>query len=305
MLNDKKSKIGSESSQDSEIPSVFSMMSASNMADVLSGMTTGMDIFQIKMEDLVDAPEEWNFYSTLSESKMEELVESIRKNGLLHPIVVWEQQDGSFMVLSGHNRKRAYLKLLDETKEEKYKKIYCYVKKNNELTEDDAQNIIIDTNWVQRQLNPIEKAQSIYRKYTSMGRKQKVKNGEGTGIRTYNIIAEQYNVSGRQVLNYYKLNFLIEEFQKMIESNQLSISAGVKIADFDVVRQKWIYDNFKDELNNKNAIKLKRNMTEDEIKSILSLNKEDRVEIKYSIPLNLKNEFEEYIEKFFNDHDIF
>jgi ParB family chromosome partitioning protein len=140
---------------------------------------------------------------------MEELIESIEKNGLLHPLVVWEQNDGNYLILSGHNRKEAFQILYDSTKDEQYSKVFCYIKKCNEITEDEAKEIIIDTNWVQRELSTIEKAQSIYRKYTAIGRKQKVKDGEGQGIRNYDIIAEQYNISGRHVLNYYKLNILL------------------------------------------------------------------------------------------------
>jgi ParB family chromosome partitioning protein len=99
-----KIKVASKEKADESIPSVFQMVSATNMAEVLSSMTTGMDIFLIELDKLKEAPSDWNFYSPLSEKKMEELIESIKSNGLLHPLVVWEQDDGNYIVLSGHNR---------------------------------------------------------------------------------------------------------------------------------------------------------------------------------------------------------
>lgn len=308
MLN-KTPKISQSSDENNNsadmFSSVYSMMSASNMADVLTNMSTGMDIFKIDLDKLKDSPPEWNFYSPLSLRKMEELVESIKKNGLLHPLVVWEQDDGKYFILSGHNRKKAFQILYDATGDEQYSKIFCYVKKLKDITEDEAKEIIIDTNWVQRELSTIEKAQSIYRKYTAIGRKQKVKDGEGQGIRNYDIIAKQYNISGRHVLNYYKLNYLIDDIQNMISENKLSIKAGVKLSDIHPMTQKWMYDNFKDNINNQSAFKIKKDMTNEEIEKVL-LGKDviETIELKFSIPVNLKEDFENYINEFYKKHNV-
>lgn len=302
------SKISSSSDENSVadmFSSVYSMGSASNMADVLTNMTTGMDVFKVDLDKLKDAPSEWNFYSPLPLKKMEELIESIKKNGLLHPLVVWEQDDGNYFILSGHNRKKAFQILYDMTGDEQYTKVFCFIKKYNEITEDEAKEIIIDTNWIQRELSTIEKAQSIYKKYTAIGRKEKVKDGEGQGVRNYDIIAKQYNISGRHVLNYYKLNYLIDDFQKMIEENKLSIKAGVKLSDIHPLTQKWMYDNLRDKINNQTIFKIKRDMTDQEIENVL-LGKEENqtLELKYTIPAKLKEDFEEYINEFYRKHNI-
>ena len=285
--------------------SVYNMVSASNMADVLTNMTTGMDIHKIDLDKLKEAPSEWNFYSPLSLKKMEEQINSIEKNGLLHPLVVWDQNDGNYIILSGHNRKKAFKILYDNTKDEQYSKAFCYIKKYDEITEDEAKEIIIDTNWVQRELSTIEKAQSIYRKYTATGRKEKVKDGEGQGIRNYDIIAKQYNISGRHVLNYYKLNYLIDDIQKMVSENRLSIKAGVKLSNFDPVTQKWMYDNFNDYINNQVVFKIQKDMSNDEIEKVL-LGKEENstIELKYTIPIAFKEDFEIYIKDFYEKYNI-
>ncbi len=305
LKNTSKISQSSDDSVSDMFASVYNMNSASNMADILTNMTTGMDIYKIDLDKLKEAPSEWNFYSPLSLKKMEELIDSIEKNGLLHPLVVWEQNDGTYMILSGHNRKRAFEILYGSTNDEKYSKLFCYIKKFNEITEDEAKEIIIDTNWVQRELSTIEKAQSIYRKYTSIGRKQKVKDGEGQGIRNYDIIAEQYNISGRHVLNYYKLNYLIDEIQNMVSENRLSIKAGVKLSSFDPLTQKWIYDNFKDYINNQIIFKIQKDMSNDEIEEIMLGREENKaIELKYTIPLELKEDFEIYIKDFYEKHNI-
>ena len=74
------------------------------------------------------------------------------------------------MILAGHNRVRAYSMLYEQTGNEKYKKIFACIKKKNEISEDEARAIIIDTNFVQRQLSTIEKTKSIVIKYNQLGR---------------------------------------------------------------------------------------------------------------------------------------
>ena len=70
---------------------------------------------RIPIDKIVPASREWNFYAPLPDDKMLELIESIRENGLLHPIVVWKRKDAPTMVLSGHNRLEAYKKLYQAT----------------------------------------------------------------------------------------------------------------------------------------------------------------------------------------------
>jgi ParB family chromosome partitioning protein len=134
-----------------------------------------------------------------------------------------------------------------------------------------------------------------------LGRKQKVKNGEGNGLRNYDIIAEQFDISGRHVLRYYKLNFLIDEFKKLVETNFISISAAIKVADLNPLTQKWIYDTFRTKINSKNLIKINNKMDRSEIERVFNQEglSEEKIEVKYVIPFRLKAEFDLYVEEFF------
>lgn len=217
----------------------------------IRNITTGMDIFQLDLDKLKAAPKEWNFYVPLNDNKMSELIESIIDNGLLNPIIVWEK-DNDYMILAGHNRVRAYNMLYEQTRNEKYKKIFTYIKKKNEITEDEARAIIIDTNFVQRQLSTMEKTKSIVIKYNQLGRKKRNSFGESSA----EIIAKQYNLKERQIYNYYKLNNLIPEFMQRIDIGNLSIKSGLKLAAIDSKLQKNIYENYNAVLDN-NRIKNK------------------------------------------------
>ena len=94
---------------------------------------------ELPLDKLSPAPTEWNFYAPLPDDKLLELIESIQTNELLHPIVVWKQPDGALMILSGHNRVRAYTALLEKTGEDKYRRIPATVL--TDITADEAERL--------------------------------------------------------------------------------------------------------------------------------------------------------------------
>ncbi|MVX66956.1 chromosome partitioning protein ParB [Clostridium chromiireducens] len=265
----------------------------------IKNITTGMDIFQLELDKLKAAPNEWNFYTPLNDNKMSELIESIIDNGLLNPIIVWEQ-DNDYMILSGHNRVKAYSMIYEQTGNEKYKKIYTYIKKKNEITEDEARTIIIDTNFVQRQLSTAEKTKSIVIKYNQLGRKKRNSGGETTA----GIIAKQYNLKERQIYNYYKLNNLIPEFMERIDNGTLSIKCGLKLAAIDTTLQKNIYDNYNDVIDNNKVKNLNINADIEEIIAQLKNSTNEFVNITVKIPVHLQDEFKTYIDSWIKAHEL-
>lgn len=258
----------------------------------IKNITTGMDIFQLELDKLTAAPSEWNFYTPLNHNKMSELIESIIDNGLLNPIIVWEQDD-NYMILSGHNRVKAYTMIYEQTGDEKYKKIYTYIKKKNEITEDEARTIIIDTNFVQRQLSTAEKTKSIVIKYNQLGRKRRNSGGETTA----EVIARQYNLKERQIYNYYKLNNLIPEFMERIDRGTLSIKSGLKLAAIEPAIQKNIYDNYNEVIDNNKIKNLNVNGDKEEIIAQLTNSTDEFVNVTVKIPVHLQDEFKKYIDE--------
>lgn len=248
----------------------------------------------VSLSNLEDAPEEWNFYNPLNDNKMEELIDSIARNGILNPIIVWEIDNNpsnpKYMILSGHNRKKAYEILSEIDNSNKYNKIPALIKYKNEITEDEAREIIIDTNWVQRILSPMEKAKSIIEKYTVLQNKIKFdskyhEHGKG---RLRDNVAEEYNISGRQVERYRSLNNLITEVQDLVSENTISISAAYEIAKINKEIQLWIYENHKDKISAKYMRKLRTDMTLGEVQIIFNEVNESTNDafINFKIPLN-------------------
>lgn len=293
--------------------------SASAMPKILANLSTGMNICPIDRKKLIPAPSEWNFYSKLKDSKMEELIVSISSNGLLNPIIVWQQEnEDEYMILSGHNRNRAYDYLEEYFKDnpeesKKYKFIHANVFKHDQLTDEDAEQIVIDTNWVQRELSPMEKQQSILRKYRLLGRKQRSENGSNT-ILTRDIIAKDFGLSGRQISKYIKLKDLIKEFQDFFETQKMSINDCVKIANCDENVQRYLFNEYSDKSILKKIVsKLRTSTTIESIKEIEKMildSNNDTQTLEYvttsplTIPKNLEKDYIDCITQFFKKHNL-
>lgn len=241
----------------------------------------------VLLDDLYPAPNDWNFYGELSPSKMKELIESILSVGILHPIVVWEHPNKEtgkkYMILSGHNRFKAYTLLRENDNQKKYSRIDAIIKGSTEITDEMAKEIIIDTNWVQRELTPIQRAKSISKKYIQMKHKfntQKVNVNE--------IISKEYNLSERQIINYKILSNLLREIQNYVDDGSISIKAGVQIAKLSIEIQTFLFDNYisknKCRLINSNYSKFKNITTKEEFEELLKTDKDKpigKIEIRY------------------------
>ena len=79
------------------------------------------------------APSEWNFFGRPSPDQYALIFQSIYKYGLWHPITVWEQEDGHYMILGGHTRDLVYDELYQMTGDESYLKIPCKVYQHTQM----------------------------------------------------------------------------------------------------------------------------------------------------------------------------
>ena len=254
---------------------------------------------ELYLDKLEDAPDEWNFYDPLPHEKMVELTESIKEKGLMHPLVVWERED-NYIILSGHNRKRAYEILFKATKEEKYSKIPCLIKGKSEISEDEAREIIVDTNWIQRELSTLEKAKSISEKYIRLGRK----THSGDGIKSRDLIAKEYGISGRMVQNYLSLKKILPEFESMLRENNLTIKSAIAISKLPIDIQMWMHENFtKQELKSKEVLNIKKEMTKKDIENLLKKD-DEYIRLSLKIPKILKDEFIEMSRNWLNDKEM-
>ncbi len=96
------------------------------------------------------APSEWNFFEPIALEGMAMMLSNIHTYGLTHPITVWEREDQTYMILSGHNRTACFEKLNETYPGQGYDQIPAHIYRRSSLDDHEAQKIIILSNLVQR-----------------------------------------------------------------------------------------------------------------------------------------------------------
>lgn len=266
----------------------------------------GMVARNTPIKHLYEAPTHWNFYNELDENKKIELIDSISENGLMSPIVVWEINKekvkdlyenhtdvysiGGFlyMVLAGHNRVDAYIRLYNVTKDNKYLSIPAFVFLENDLDEKSAKEIIVDTNYVQRVLSTKEMEKSILYKYDEIERDKTTKG------RTRDLVADRLGISPAKVEQYRKLSNVIPPIKELMYEDKLALNSVLKLVDKTDELQQWLYDTHKDKLSNSLLNKIKPSMKRGNIEKLIE--KECSVKVKckkvsIEIPEYLTDEF--------------
>lgn len=263
----------------------------------------------VKIKDVYSAPKKYNFYDKLSDDKTIELIESIKENGILSPVVLYKCNfenvsdmyeedeidyygfDGlSYMILSGHNRCNACNELYKLTNDKKYESIPAIVFEQNELDTEQIREIIIDTNYVQRVLNTKETHLSIMHKYAEVERD---KNKKG---RTREIVAEQLGISSAKVEQYKKLDKLIQPMRELVYADKIALTSMLKIVDKSDEIQQWIYDTYGDQLTNKMLNKVKPYMKKLDIQKVFDKELQPKIttkKVSVDVPEEFIEEFKE------------
>ena len=156
------------------------------------------------------------------DAEMDALVDSIRENGMLLPILVREIDDGKYEIISGHRRKRAAEILGLE-------KVPAKILFN--IDDDTATIMMVDTNLHREKLLPSEKAFSYKKRLEAMKRQGKrvgiELNEEETPLEALSRTAED---SQRNIRRYIKLTQLEEPLLKMVDSGEMPFIAGYGLA---------------------------------------------------------------------------
>lgn len=180
-------------------------------------------------------------FKVLDDDKMEKLVESIRENGILNPVLVRPDQTGNYEMISGHRRLHAAeIVGLD--------KIPAIVK---EMSDDEAIIKMVDANIQREEILPSEKAFAYKMKLEAMKRSVGRPTKEnachsGTHLRSDQELASQVGESARSIQRYIRLTYLIPELLEMIDLKKLQFVMAVDISYFDEQVQKWVYEYFKE-----------------------------------------------------------
>lgn len=164
------------------------------------------EIVKIKISDIDDFKN--HPYKVELGDDLNTLVESIKLNGLLVPIVVRRKDDNRYELLSDHRRKLAYEILGLEA-------IDAIIK---DLNDDDSIIFMVDSNMYREKLLPSEKAFAYRMKMEAMKHQGKTSCHNGTKLRSDEKLSEKNNDSTRQIQKYIRLTYLIHELLEIVDN---------------------------------------------------------------------------------------
>ena len=205
---------------------VIPKQSFSSVADAYNGLL-GMDNNRVVNLPISQLDEIDNQPFPINESKVDQIADSIDAVGVLEPVIVARNGD-RYSILSGRHRFRACQKL-GKTE------IPCFIK---DYSADDptARFILLATNTDRNN----EYAPTVYaRAYAEQLELLKQLGKKAT----VSAIAENNNMSRKQIYRYIRLNELIAEFQEWVDKGIITIEAAVELSFISEEKQHIIFEH--------------------------------------------------------------
>ena len=159
---------------------------------------------------------------------MEQLVESIKSNGVMTPAIIRLKEDGRYELISGHRRKKACeLAGLHTLK--------CEVK---ELEQDKAIIVMVESNLQRTTILPSEKAFAYKMRLEAMNRQAGRPTKDNLTpvvsdlpkVRTNEQLGNTVGESREQIRRYIRLTNLVPELLQMVDDRQIALRPAVEIS---------------------------------------------------------------------------
>ena len=177
---------------------------------------------------------------------MVRLVESVGQYGVLEPCLIRPKPDGRYEMVAGHRRKEACI-MAD------CPSIRCIVQ---EMTDDQAVIIMVDSNLHREETLPSEKAFAYKMKLDAMKR-QGVRTDltcappghKSVNPKSRDILAEESGESKSQIQRYIRLTYLIPEILEMVDNSILKEKDKLQIALRPAVELSYLTEQEQRDLN--------------------------------------------------------
>ena len=177
------------------------------------------DIPLSQIDEFPDHP-----FKVLMDEDMQQLVESIKRNGVMTPATVRLKEDGRYELVSGHRRKKACELAGLET-------LKCEVK---ELTRDEAIIVMVESNLQRSTILPSEKAFAYKMRLEAMDRQGQRNDLTSTPMvsksRSNEELADKVGESREQIRRFIRLTELVPEILQMVDERQIAFRPAVEIS---------------------------------------------------------------------------
>ena len=186
--------------------------------DELLGVMNEESAMEIELKSIT--PFRSHPFKVLNDEKMEDLINSIKENGVITPVLIRPTEKNHYEMISGHRRLYAARKAGLGT-------IPAIVR---ELSDDEAVIAMVDANIQREELLPSEKAFAYKMKLEAMkhqGGRTDITSGQNgqklERIVSRDVLAEQVGESSKQIQRYIRLTELIPELLDMVDNKKYNL----------------------------------------------------------------------------------
>ena len=167
-------------------------------------------------------------FKVLIDEDMEQLVESIKRNGVMTPATVRLKEDGRYELISGHRRRKACELAGLET-------LKC---EDKDLSRDEAIIIMVESNLQRSTILPSEKAFAYKMRLEAMKRQAGRPTKDNYSPMGNNLefatssdeLAEKVGESKNQIFRFIRLTELVPEILQMVDDRQIAFRPAVEIS---------------------------------------------------------------------------
>lgn len=175
-------------------------------------------------------------FKVRQDDDMAEMVESIKKYGVLVPALVRPKEDGGYEMVAGHRRKfAASLAGVSE--------IPCIVRS---LTDDEATIVMVDSNLQREKILPSEKAFAYKMKLEAIKRQGQrndlTSRPLDTKSRSDEQLAQNAPDSARQIQRYIRLAELIPPVLQMVDDGKIAFRPAVELSYLSKEQQQTLLE---------------------------------------------------------------
>ena len=189
----------------------------------------------LKVDDI--HPFEGHPFDVKDDKDMLDLVDSVKKFGVLEPAVVIPRKEGGYEMVSGHRRQMACRRAGIQT-------MPVIVR---QLDRDEAIIVMVDSNLKRESVSVMEKARAYSMKLGAMKRKagrrskEEIIGGEKP-MRADEQLAQQTGESRSNIQKIVRLNNLTPELQKMVEEKKLPVHTAADLSYLKKEEQSAVAD---------------------------------------------------------------
>lgn len=157
----------------------------------------------------------------------EQLLQSIRMQGAIEPLLVRPLSESEYEVISGHRR-------MEICKELGMEKIPVIVRN---LTDEQAVSVMVDANLHRENILPSERAFAYKMKWEAAKKSEKTLSQPATKYRSDERIANEFGIGKDTLHRYIRLTYLISDLLEMVDEGRIALTPAVELSYLTIEEQ--------------------------------------------------------------------